>query len=85
MGPVRSLSLISGPGEVMVLYWAMLPGFCTGCILGRAPHTKETLSNHGSQERGHDGVVSGYLTITSFPWVDRLSTDPQVLGRNKKW
>ena len=40
MGPVRSLSLISGPGDVMVLFWAMLPGFCTGCILGRAPSYK---------------------------------------------
>ena len=27
MGSVRSLSLISGPDEVIVLYWAMLPGF----------------------------------------------------------
>ena len=27
MGPVRPLSLIIGPNEVIVLYWAMLPGF----------------------------------------------------------
>ena len=27
MGPVRPLSLIIGPSEVIVLYWAMLPGF----------------------------------------------------------
>ena len=64
MGLVRSLSLISGPGEVIVLYWAMLPCFCSNCILGRAPRTKETLSdfflNHGSRKRGHNGVVVGY-------------------------
>ena len=45
MGPIRSLSLISGPDEVIVLYWAMLLGFCTCFILGRAPRTKKTLSN----------------------------------------
>ena len=86
MGSIRSLLLISGPGEVMVLYWAMLPGFCRGCILGRAPCTKETLSdfclNHGSWKRGHDGVVSGYPTTTSFSRVDELSIDPWVLGRH---
>ena len=80
MGSIRSLLLISGPDEVMVLYWAMLPGFFTGCILGRAPRTKETLSyfclNHGSRKRGHNGVVSGYPTTTSFSRVDELSIDP---------
>ena len=27
MGPVKPLSLIIGPSEVILLYWAMLPGF----------------------------------------------------------
>ena len=44
MGPVRSLSLISGPGEVIILYWVMLPGFCTSCILSRDHRTKEAQS-----------------------------------------
>ena len=64
----------------------MLPGFCIGCILDRAHRTKETLLNfflnHGSRKRGHDGMVSGYPTSTSFPLVDGLSTDPRVLGRH---
>ena len=87
MGLVRPLSLIIGPSEVIVLYWAMLPGFfCIGCILGRAPYTKETLSdfflNHGSRKRGQVGVVSSYPTSTNLPRVDELSTDPRVSGRH---
>ena len=27
-------------------------------------------------------MVSGYLTSTSFPWVDSWSTDPRVLRRH---
>ena len=45
---VWSLLLISEPGEVIVLHWALdRPCYyvCTCCILGRAPRTKETLSN----------------------------------------
>ena len=64
----------------------MLPGFfCTCCILGRAPRTKETarfLLNHGSRKMGHGDVVLGYRTSTSLPQVDGLSTDPRVLGRH---
>ena len=36
--------------------------------------------NHRSRKKGHGGVVSGYPNSTSLPWVDRLSTDPRVLG-----
>ena len=49
-------------GQVMYCY--------TSWIVDRASHTKETLFyfllNYGSQEMGHDGVVSGYPTPTSF-------------------
>ena len=43
MGPTWPFLLVCGPGVVVVYYWVMLPCNCTGCILGRAPHTKETL------------------------------------------
>ena len=86
MGLIRSLSLISGPGEVMV-YWAMLSGFCIGRILGRVPHKMRLCPSFvkimGPRKGGHDGVVSGYPTTTSFPWVDGLSTDHRVLERHK--
>ena len=56
-------------------------------FFGRAPYIKETLSdfliNYGSRSRGHNSVVSGYLTYTSFPWVDGWSMDPWVLGRHR--
>ena len=62
----------------------MLPCNCTGCILGRAPRTKETLPdftlNHGSWKMGLYGVVSGYSTSTSIPRVDGLSTGPWDWG-----
>ena len=80
MGPVRPLSLIIGPNEVIVLYWAMLPIFCRSCILGRVPCTKDVKS--WVPERGYGGVVSGYPTSTSLPRVDGLSMDPRVLGRH---
>ena len=87
MGPVRPLSRIIGPSEVIVLYWAMLLGiFCTGCILGRAPRTKEIVLfslNHRSLKRGHGGVVSGYPISISLPRADGLSTDPRVFGRHR--
>ena len=54
--------------------------------MGRAPRIKETSVrfslNHGSQRRGHGGVVLGYTTSTSLLWVDGLSTNPRVLGRH---
>ena len=34
----------------------------------------------GSGKRGHGGVMSGYPTSMSVPWVDGLSTDHWVLG-----
>ena len=33
---------------------------------------------------GHNSVVSGYLTSTSFPLVDGWSTNPWVLGRHRR-
>ena len=49
MGPVGPLLLINGPHAIIVLYWAP-DGSCyivypTSCILGRAPCTKETMSD----------------------------------------
>ena len=57
-----------------------------GCILGRAPRTKETLPefslNLESWKMRLNGVVSGYPTSTNIPRVDGLSTDPRGLGRH---
>ena len=86
MGPVRPLSLIIGPNEVIVLYWAMLPGFLYKLYFGSSFLYKgdsvQFSLNHGSWKRGQGGVVLGYPTSTSLPRVDGLSTDPQVLGRH---
>ena len=78
MDPVRSLCYI-GPrmGHVIV--------YPTGCILGRASCTKETLSIFVKLwvlVKGNNSVVSGYPTSTSFLRVDAWSTDPRVLGRH---
>ena len=62
-----------------------------GCMLGRAPRTKETLPDfffkYGSQYMGHNSVVSGHPKsinnspdTTGIPWVDGLSTGPPDLG-----
>ena len=48
----------------------------TGCILGRALGTKETLPDFRE--------VSDYPTSTNIPQVDGLSTDTPVLGHHKK-
>ena len=50
---------------------------CLGHVLyfGRAPRTKETLSNFRECQ-------VGYPISTSVPSVDRLSTDTPVLGRH---
>ena len=56
----------------------------TGCMLGRAPRTKETVRfslNLESWKRGLNGVVSGYSTSTNIPRIDGLSTDPWEIGR----
>ena len=48
MDLVWSFLLISGLSDVIVLYWASIGHvnmFCTGWILDKAPHTKETLSD----------------------------------------
>ena len=69
-GPVWSLYNIESCCHVIVhvIFWVELP------------RTKETLpifvKSWVSEKRGHDGVVSGYLTSTSIPRVDRLSTGP---------
>ena len=47
----------------------------TGCALGRAPRTKETLPDFRE--------LSGNPTSTSILRVDGLSTDPPVLGRHR--
>ena len=56
----------------------------TGCILGRAPRTKETLPDFhlilSLGKRGLNGVVSGYPTSTNIPRVDWLSTGPPGMG-----
>ena len=86
MGPVRPLSLIIGPSEVIVLYWAMLLGFSYRLYFGQSsPYKGVSVRfslNHRSRKRGHDGVVSNYPASTSLSWVDELSTDPRVLGRD---
>ena len=45
MSPTLLFLLLYGPSVIVVQYWVMLPYNCTGCILGRAPHIKETLSD----------------------------------------
>ena len=47
--------------------------FGTGFVFGLSSPYKEDSARFSS-------VVSGYLTFTSIPRVDGLSTDPQVLG-----
>ena len=54
---------------VQVVFWVELPY--------KGDSARFSL-NHGSQKRGHDGVVSGYSTFTSISRVDRLSTRPSV-------
>ena len=58
----------------------------TGCILGRAPRTNETLPelslNLESCKRGLNGVASGYPTSMNIPRVDGLSTNPRGLGHH---
>ena len=87
MGPVRPLSLIIEPSEVIVLYWAMLSGFFLYRLyfewssLYKGDFVRFSL-NHGSRKRGHGGMVSGYPTSTSLPRVNGLSIDPRVLGRH---
>ena len=50
---------------------------CLGQVLylGRAPRTKETLPDFRECQ-------VGYLTSTSIPRVDGLSTDTPILGRH---
>ena len=77
MGPIRSLSLISGPDEVIVLYWAMLLGFCTCFIFGRAPHTKESLSNFFKIMGPGKGGTMVWYRVTRHPRVFRRLTGCQ--------
>ena len=64
----------------------MLPCNYTGCILGRAPRTKETLPDFlsilGPGKIGLNCIVSVYPIFTNLPQVDGLSMDPRYLGRH---
>ena len=87
MGPIRSLSLIIGPSEVIVLYWAMLSSFFVQVVFWVELPIKMKLCpifvKSWSWKKEHGGVMSGYLTSTSLSRVDGLSTDPRVLGHHK--
>ena len=58
-----------------------------GCMLGRAPRTKETLPDflwkYGSQYMGYNHMVSGNPKSIEIPQVDGLSTGPRDLGCHK--
>ena len=41
--PFLLILIAYGPGVVFVKYWDGFHVIRTGCIFGRAPHTKETL------------------------------------------
>ena len=68
--PVWSLYNIESCCHVIVhvIFWVELPVQRRLCPI--------FVKSWVSEKRGHDGVVSGYLTSTSIPRVDRLSTGP---------
>ena len=78
MGPsghFYSFLFLCGPGVVIVKFWDRLPLIGTGCILGKAPRTKETLLD-----------FLEWCRVTRHPRVFRGLTgcqrDTPVLGRH---
>ena len=58
----------------------------TGCILGRAPQTKETLPDfceNMDPDKWDNSVVSGHPKSTRIPQVDWLSTGPPSFGASQ--
>ena len=54
--------------------------YFTDCILDRASHTEETMSDFFAKLwipiNGHDGVASGYPTPTGFGGLTGCQRDP---------